>query len=176
MGKHQNDVGKQINTKYGPVHDSIFRHPGIVAAYVQLLINIIIALLICYLLVHVFYMLKNDVQTKIDQIIRIGINKVKLCEKHYSMNQCAPELRVPALEEICSEWFACINDGKIVTDNSFYTLRSAKLWIQTIADIINTFVEEIKIKALVVIITTILLSIITINLVFSRLITTYRQD
>ncbi|SMN22751.1 similar to Saccharomyces cerevisiae YGL247W BRR6 Essential nuclear envelope integral membrane protein required for nuclear envelope morphology [Maudiozyma saulgeensis] len=176
MVKQRDDTNKQTNTKHEPVEDSIFRHPSIIAAYVQLLINVLIALSICYMLVHVFYMLKNDVQTKIDYIIRSEINKVKLCEKHYLMNQCAPELRVPALEEVCSEWFQCINDGKVVTDNNFYTLRSAKLWIQTIADIINTFVEEIKIKALVVIITTILLSIITINVAFSRLITTYRQD
>lgn len=158
------------------IHRSVFREPSIIAAYVQLLINVLIALGIFYILVHLFYMIRNDVQKKIDQIIRIEINKVKLCQKNYLMNQCDPEVRVPALENICSEWFQCINDGEIITKNNFYTLRSAKLWTQTIADIINTFIEEIKLKAFIFIIILIVSSITAVNVIFSKLITSLKQE
>lgn len=157
-------------------HSSLFREPSIIAAYVQLLINVLIAGGLFYMLVHLFYMIRNDVQKKIDQIIRIEINKVKLCEKNYLMNQCDPAVRVPALENICSEWFQCINDGEIITKNSFYTLRSAKLWTQTIADIINTFIDEIKLKAFIFIIILILSSITAVNVIFSRLVTSLKQE
>lgn len=153
---------------------SIFREPSIIAAYVQLLINILIASIVFYIVVHLFCMIRNDVQKKINQIIRIEVNKVKICEKNYIMNRCDPEVRVPALEEVCSEWFECINEGEIVTKNNFYTLRSAKLWTQTIAEIINTFVEEIKIKSFLIVL--ILSSIVVLNVIFSRLITSLKQE
>lgn len=156
--------------------DSIFLHPKIIAEYIQLSLNILITLFILYFVMHLFLMLKNDVQSKINQIVRFEINKVKICEKNYLQNQCDPALRVPALEELCSEWFECINNGNILTNKSYYSFKSAKLWVQTIAEIINTFVDEIKFKAFAFLLISILFSVIIINTTFSSLISSYSNE
>lgn len=152
---------------------SIFWHPRIIAEYAQLFINLALVCFVVYIFVSVFYMLQRDVQSRIEQIVRTEVNKVEMCEKNYVQNQCDPAVRVPALEDLCTEWFQCINNGKVATLRSHYTFRSAKLWAQTIADIINAFVDEIKIKAFVFLLVTIVLAITVMNAMFSNLISSY---
>ena len=156
--------------------NSILMHPRIIAEYIQLFVNLTVVCLVVYAFISVFYMLQRDVQARIDQMVRAEVNRVELCEKNYVQNQCDPAVRVPALEELCTEWFQCINTGKVTTLHSHYTFKSAKLWAQTIADIINAFVEEIKLKAFVMILVTIVLAITVVNAMFSNLIASYSRQ
>lgn len=86
------------------------------------------------------------------------------CKKNYESNECAPELRVPALEELCNEWSECMNSQNIL--KLAHLRHSAKFWAQTIAEVMNAFTDTISTKTIIYIVGITSVLIIVTNMTF----------
>jgi len=73
----------------------------------------------------------------------IGIMaEISHCSKQYIDNRCSPELRVPAMEKACMAWEACMKKDPSITGR-------AKLHAETFAEVINSLVDPISYKTMV---------------------------
>lgn len=56
--------------------------------------------------------IKRDVDRKVSKYINEIIYKINGCKREYLRNNCAPEMRVPALEYKCNEWDNCMSQDR----------------------------------------------------------------
>lgn len=71
------------------------------------------------------------------------LQEMAICSKEYLENRCAPNTRVPAMEKACSAWEKCMNRDPTVVGR-------ARVSAETFAEIINSFIEPISYKTMVV--------------------------
>ena len=67
-----------------------------------------------------------------------------ICKKQYVENHCDPENVVPALERRCLEWSKCFNKD---FNSAYY---NSSIGAETLGQVLNSLIEPIGIKALVV--------------------------
>lgn len=78
----------------------------------------------------------RDLKAKVHRAGELRRSEVATCKKFFTLNRCEPETRVPALQELCSQWEACILAGADI-DNR------AALFVQFIAQLFERFSEEV---------------------------------
>ena len=125
----------------------LLHSPNVLSGYIQLFLNLCIVLSIFWAVIRFVLMLKNDVDSRIQRLISAEQMKSKKCERDYIQNNCDPGVRVPALEALCEQWSECMHNNELLDINN-YTSMSAKLWAQTLAEVINAFSKEISIRSL----------------------------
>ena len=145
------DISSRDDDRRGPHRVSTRRgflcSPNVLSGYIQLFLNLCIVLSIFWAVIRFILMLKNDVDSRIQRLVSAEQMKLKKCERDYIQNNCDPEVRVPALEALCEQWSECMRNSELVDINN-YTSMSAKLWAQTLAEVINAFSKEISIRSL----------------------------
>lgn len=115
--------------------------PSIIAKYLQVFFNAAILGGCLYMLWCFFSTIRADVDRASEDAMAEVLAEMAICSKNYIDNNCAADVRVPALESICSNWELCINqDPKAV--------RRARLSAHTFAEIFNSFVEPISLKTM----------------------------
>ncbi|KAH8741999.1 hypothetical protein FG386_002374 [Cryptosporidium ryanae] len=123
------------------IHSSATDIVNSTEAYTKLFVNIILVLTTLYIVFGVIFVIKNDIESKIQISTTNIIEEMNLCSKQYVDNKCQPDLRVPAMESKCNEWERCMSQNPtIIARKSIFTA-------QIIGEILNTFFDQISFKS-----------------------------
>jgi hypothetical protein len=118
--------------------------PYIISSYLQLIFNAFTSSVIIYILISVIRTVKSDINSRMEQYAQDIAMEVSLCARNYVENRCHPETRVAALEELCIGWERCMN-----RDPSLQASKSS-VSAETLGLILNSLIEPIGGKAIVV--------------------------
>ncbi|OBZ84587.1 Nucleus export protein brr6 [Choanephora cucurbitarum] len=111
-----------------------------ILVYIQMLFNVIFSVGILYIAIKIVLAVKQDFYIKTQDHIS-ALQKERLaCTNNYFINHCEQSNRIPAIEEMCNSWEACMNRDVAVAQ--------AKVSAEAIAEIVNSFVEPISYKTL----------------------------
>ncbi|KAF2204998.1 hypothetical protein GQ43DRAFT_460306 [Delitschia confertaspora ATCC 74209] len=118
------------------------RLPHILSWYAQLLLNLFIAFGAMYVMYSVWHAVTSEVDIHAHKKEMEMLHESATCAKSYRENKCDPETRVPAMENVCNNWYECMQrDPKKVARASV----TAKTW----ALIFNSFIEEFSYKSMI---------------------------
>ncbi|ODV59454.1 Brr6/Brl1 family protein ASCRUDRAFT_21749, partial [Ascoidea rubescens DSM 1968] len=118
--------------------------PYVISSYIQLIVNIMTSTLIIYLIISLYRTIKNDISLRLQQMTEDLMLEALICKKQYVENHCEPENVVPALEKRCLEWSKCFNKD---FNAAFY---NSSIGAETLGQVINSLIEPIGFKALLV--------------------------
>ncbi|KAI9300535.1 Di-sulfide bridge nucleocytoplasmic transport domain-containing protein [Cunninghamella echinulata] len=110
-----------------------------IITYIQLIFRVIILSILLYIVFHLIWTIQEDFQIKANDYTNTLIQEIQSCAQQYKINLCDPETRVPALEKKCEHWLTCMNRIP-------HSITRTKVSAETIAEIINSFVEPISYK------------------------------
>lgn len=116
--------------------------PRIVSSYTQLIVNVSILFVFCYLLFVVHWSIRHDVDTKVDEYSQEILAQISECHRHYMENRCGEaEGPPPALGPTCASWEACMRRDPAV-------VARTRIGAETLAEIVNSFVEPLSYKTI----------------------------
>ncbi|CAH6723531.1 putative nucleus export protein Brr6p [[Candida] jaroonii] len=134
--------------------------PYVLSLYLQLIFNIIIIGLICYFIIIFIQTIKSDINNKLQLYISDTLQEISKCSRHYYRNKCDEAKVPPILEDKCTNWMKCMNrDPQLI--------GKSKITAEIFADIINGFIKPISWKSIFFLITLIIGSLLTTNVVFN---------
>lgn len=116
--------------------------PHILSFYAQLALNIFLVLAIIYGIYTFWSTIRADVDKKAEEAELDVLASIAACAHEFRENGCAAERRVPALEAPCANWRRCM-------DRDAKGVGRARVSAHTFAEIFNSFIEPISIKAMV---------------------------
>ncbi|KAK9318413.1 Di-sulfide bridge nucleocytoplasmic transport domain-containing protein [Lipomyces starkeyi] len=119
-------------------HDNL---PFVFASYLQLIFNVFLVLVMLYLIMSFVLMIRHDISRKIEEYANEATIKIEQCIKDYHVNGCMPGSRVPAIEDVCDAWHACMS-------RDANDVGRARVSAQTVAEIVNSFIEPISYKTM----------------------------
>ncbi|ODQ74255.1 hypothetical protein LIPSTDRAFT_69827 [Lipomyces starkeyi NRRL Y-11557] len=119
-------------------HDNL---PFVFASYLQLIFNVFLVLVMLYLIMSFVLMIRHDISRKIEEYTDEALVKIEQCRKDYLVNGCMPGYRVPAVEDVCDAWQICMN-------RDANDVGRARVSAQTVAEIVNSFIEPISYKTM----------------------------
>ncbi|KAJ2014792.1 hypothetical protein GGI06_003465 [Coemansia sp. S85] len=93
------------------------------------------------IIVHVLLTIQRDVNSKVQEHATAILQEIAVCSKRYQDNRCEPGLRVPGMEDDCNYWENCM-----LRDPT--KVGRAKVSAETLAEIINGFIEPISLKTM----------------------------
>lgn len=115
----------------------------IISTYLQLLLNTVTVLIMLYLGHAILKAFWRDVDIKLDNYANTIAIEASQCTRNYLENDCRPGLRPPALESQCLEWEKCM-------ERDPYAIGRLKISVETIAEVINGFIEPFSFRSLIV--------------------------
>lgn len=118
--------------------------PYLISSYLQLLFNVITSSITIYILINAIKTVKSDINLKMEEYASEIAMEVSRCARSYVENKCAPDTRVAALEAQCSEWERCMNRDPTTQAGK------ASVSAETLGVILNSLIEPIGIKAIIV--------------------------
>lgn len=118
--------------------------PYLISSYLQLLFNVITSSIAIYILINAIKTVKSDINLKMEEYAAEIAMEVSRCARSYVENKCAPETRVQALEKMCSEWERCMNRDPTTQAGK------ASVSAETLGLILNSLIEPIGVKAIIV--------------------------
>lgn len=127
----------------------------------QIVLNAVMVLIFLGISIVGFFAIKRDVDRKIISYMNESLFKINSCKREYFINNCAPEMRAPALEERCNNWESCMTqtpDG-VITSMAYF---------EVLADCINAFFHNISMKSLLGLSFLMLFCIVVPNILFSK--------
>lgn len=117
--------------------------PYILSTYLQLLLNAVALIVTLYLGLAVVKAFWKDVDIKLDEMATMISIEISQCTRNYIENDCRPGLRAPALESQCLEWEKCM-------ERDPFAVGRFKVSIETMAEVINSFIEPFSFRSIVV--------------------------
>ncbi|KAH3673266.1 hypothetical protein WICMUC_003725 [Wickerhamomyces mucosus] len=118
--------------------------PYLISSYLQLLFNALTSSIAIYVLISAILTVKSDINLKMEEYaIEIAL-EVSRCTRSYVENRCEPDTRVSALEELCLDWERCMNRDPRVQAGK------ASVSAETLGIILNSLIEPIGAKAIIV--------------------------
>ncbi|KAH8148187.1 uncharacterized protein LAJ45_07639 [Morchella importuna] len=115
--------------------------PLIVSHYLQLFFNLSLLLLVLYAVFCFYLTIRADVDVKVEEYSSEILMEISQCSRDYIENRCAPGMRVPAMEKVCSAWERCMNRDPTMVGR-------ARVSAETFAGIVDGFVEGISYKTM----------------------------
>lgn len=147
--------------------------PANLSGYVQILFNTIIGATGVYLLLKFITLINQDVQEQLQLHWRALDNKLRRCQLKFNNNHCFQRDIPPALFNICQDLQDCI----IELDNKLIEHKPmAKLWLQTLAQVINAFVDQISFKSFIFLLLTSCSIILVTNIAIGSYKITYYSE
>lgn len=144
--------------------------PYNISRYVQVLFNTIVSTIALYLFVKFILLVNQDVQQQLELHWRHLDNKLRRCQSKFNNNHCFQRDIPPALFDICQDLQDCI----VELDNRLIQHKPmAKLWLKTLAQVINTFVDQISFKSFIFLLLTSCSLILVTNVVIGSYRVTY---
>lgn len=116
--------------------------PYTLSYYPQVLMNYFIMGMAMYLIWVVVSTVRADVDKASEMEVSAVLAEMSACARDYISNRCAPDLRVPAMEQSCDAWEACMNRDP-------QAVARARVSAHTFAKIINSFIEPLSVKTMV---------------------------
>lgn len=120
--------------------------PYVLISYLQLLLNSLTVLVIFSFITSFMRALKADLKSTWEHTKFELEFESSNCKSHYVANNCDHKTRYPALQEQCLEWEKCMSRN----NDLFFRARTA-LSAKLFGDFINSFIEPLGWKALLVI-------------------------
>ncbi|SCV04735.1 LAME_0H20824g1_1 [Lachancea meyersii CBS 8951] len=150
-----------------PTPSRYWTDPRVLSEYLQLIFNAVVVSGVLYLCVRFVQLINRDVDKKLQVQAAAAVRTVVECRNKYVKNRCQPDQRAPWLESQCLYWSRCMNqEVPEATDPQ----RSAVVWAETLAEIINGFLKPISVKSLSILLISTCGIIIVSNMAFK----TYR--
>ena len=116
--------------------------PGTLSYYVQFFLNCFFAFCLMYVLYCVYSTISSDIDEKVMMESSEILAEMAVCAREYSENRCERESRVPAMEIVCNNWEKCMQRDP-------YKVGRSRLSAGMFAEIFNSFIEPISLKAIV---------------------------
>ncbi|TID15772.1 hypothetical protein CANINC_004301 [Pichia inconspicua] len=128
---------------------------------VQVILNSMIMLLFLGFGIFAFLAIKKDVDRKIITYVNEAIYNINSCKRDYFINNCAPELRAPALERKCNEWATCMEQDPeaVITSRAYF---------EVFADCLNAFFHNVSLKTLCSLGCLLVFCVIMPNILFTK--------
>lgn len=102
----------------------------------------ILAVLVLSLLALFLFTLKGDIDARL-AAATLDLRRDNIeCAKKFMENGCQAATRFPALEQSCNEWEECMQREVVVHGK-------ARIIVETIADLVNSFFEVVSFKTMV---------------------------
>lgn len=120
-------------------------HPGLpntLSYYVQFLLNFFLALCVMYVLYGIFSTISNDITERAMMESSDILAEMTVCAREFKENKCERDSRVPAMETVCNSWERCMQRDP-------YKVGRSRLSAGMFAEIVNSFIEPISLKAIV---------------------------
>ncbi|KAG4221015.1 hypothetical protein PC116_g30508 [Phytophthora cactorum] len=125
---------------------TVQRHPyapSILGYWLTFAFNLFCVSAACWVGWAVIDGLRQDFSTERQALRADILAEIEKCSSDYRENKCSPiEKRLPAMYELCDQWFACMNQNP---DNVKQVSSSAK----EMAKILNEIVETMSYKTIV---------------------------
>ncbi|KAJ2861310.1 hypothetical protein GGH94_004978 [Coemansia aciculifera] len=115
--------------------------PYVISGYLQLVFNVFMVGTVLLIIVHVLLTIQRDVNSKVQEYSAEVLQEIAACSKQYRDNRCEPALRVPHMEAACNYWDTCMHRDPT-------KIGRAKVSAETLAEIINGFIEPISLKTM----------------------------
>lgn len=116
--------------------------PLIASQYLQLMFNLSLVMLLLYAVFCFYLTIRHDVDKKVSEFSATILAEMSLCQRKYVENRCIPGMRVPAMEASCERWDKCMTRDPA-------QVGRARVSAETFAEIINSFIEPISYKTMV---------------------------
>ncbi|KAJ2158884.1 hypothetical protein GGF46_003429 [Coemansia sp. RSA 552] len=120
--------------------------PYVISGYLQLAFNIFMVGMVLVIMVNVVLTIQRDVNAKVQEYSAEILHEIAACSKQYLDNRCDPLMRVPAMEQACIAWDNCMHKDPT-------KVGRAKVSAETLAEIINGFIEPISLKTMLFFVT-----------------------
>lgn len=116
--------------------------PAILSYWVQLAWNVVIFSVATGVVLGFLWSIKDDIDQAADSKRTELMAEIIACREMYNQNRCGAQDRPPALNDVCTNWERCI-------DQNPTRVARATVSVQTVSQIISTFVDSISLKAFV---------------------------
>lgn len=123
--------------------------PHLLSYYAQLILNSFLVAVAMYLIYTSIRTIQSDVSKEEARAIDDAHHEIAVCTSHWTTNNCAPHLRVPAVAAACREWEICMQADPT-------QVGRAKISAHTFARIVNEFIEPISLKTMLFVVATFL--------------------
>ncbi|KAH8816777.1 Di-sulfide bridge nucleocytoplasmic transport domain-containing protein [Xylogone sp. PMI_703] len=133
--------------------------PSVLSYYAQLILNFFLVFLTIYGIMMFWSTIRADVDKASEEAKAAVVAEMVLCAKEYVDNKCAPETRVRAMEAVCNNWEQCMSRDPD-------SVGRARISARTFAEIFNSFIEPISIKAMIFVVLILATCILVNNLAF----------
>ena len=120
-------------------------HPGLpntLSYYVQFLLNFFLTFCVMYVLYGIFSTISNDITERAMMESSEILAEMAACARDFKDNRCERDSRVPAMETVCNNWEKCMQRDP-------YKVGRSRLSAGMFAEIVNSFIEPISMKAIV---------------------------
>ncbi|KAA8496182.1 Nucleus export protein BRL1 [Porphyridium purpureum] len=119
--------------------------PYVVASVLQILFNACLAMLVLYVMGTFVWSVRSDVLRKLSAEIEANELAIGSCKADFELNRCVDiSPYIPYMKQQCEAWAKCAErDAKSL---ALVTRLSA----ETVADVINSFLDKISMKSLLV--------------------------
>lgn len=149
------DDNKPLNVLLNP------RTPYTVGLYFQLLVNIILWSFIIYFICVSINTIQSDINLKVDEFTIKVLDEIAKCSKEFARNKCHLPDRPSIMDEECDQLERCQNQDPT-------RIAKLKVTIELIAEIINTFVNRLSYKSLLIMLSALIIFIIHTTLTFEK--------
>jgi hypothetical protein len=116
--------------------------PGTLSYYIQFFLNCFLAFVLIYVLYAIYSTISSDIDEKVMMESSEILAEMAVCARDYRENRCERESRVPAMETVCNNWERCMQRDP-------YKVGRSRLSAGMFAEIFNSFIEPISLKAIV---------------------------
>ncbi|KAG9127751.1 hypothetical protein FRC07_010039 [Ceratobasidium sp. 392] len=134
--------------------------PHQLLAYVRVFFNSVLALGVLYIIIMVVVTVRRDIEDKVATYTGENAAEIQHCTSQYLLNKCGqklpPELVIPHMKQFCDEWERCMKRDASVVGRT-------RVAAETLAEVVNGFVEPITLKTLGFSVSTLLLILLIIN-------------
>ncbi|QRV76724.1 arsenite-transporting ATPase [Ceratobasidium sp. AG-Ba] len=129
--------------------------PHLLLGYVRVVFNSALVFGFLYIIVVVVVTVRRDIQEKVEIYTGANAAEIQQCSSQYALNKCEDTI-VPHMKQFCDEWAQCMRrDASVV--------GRARVAAETLAEVVNGFVEPITWKTLGFSVSTLLLLVMALN-------------
>ena len=128
---------------------------------IQIVMNTVVVACLIAIVIICFMSVKRDVDRKVQTYVIEMVHKINSCRREYLRNNCAPEMRAPALESSCTEWENCMNEDpeSVVTSVAYF---------EVMADCMNAFFHNLSFRTLCSMAGLLFFIVIVPNMIFNK--------
>ncbi|CAE6431503.1 unnamed protein product [Rhizoctonia solani] len=130
--------------------------PHILLGYIRVILNVSLVLGFLYILAVIVVTVRRDIEDNISTYIGENAAEIQQCTSQYALNKCDKGPVVPHMKQFCDDWKRCMErDASVV--------GRARVAAETLAEVVNGFVEPISWKTLGFSISTLAFLVLFIN-------------